>query len=812
MPVAASSLHYSGPVVGFALPQHGNSAGGDGLLLFGVRVLDLATGDGEAVTRLFADLGADVLKIERPDGSPARGELPSVAGTAIPFALHNANKRIATLDACEGNDRRRFLDLVAGADIVVDDGIPGHAASFGATAEELARRFQHLVVLTVTDFGTSGPYASWRATDPVLYAMSTALSRSGPPAGRPLLPPDGIASATAAVQAAWSALAAYYHRLRCGAGDYIDFSRFEAVVQALDPPFGAMGQGALAQRRSGSWRGRPRNQDVYPIFACRDGYVRTCVMSPRQWRGMRAWLGEPDEFQDPKYDTIGGRFSATREIGAMVAALFADQTMDELVAAGQRHGVPIAAVLTPAEVLSSDHFRKVGAVAEIEVGNGAHIAVPAGPFVVGAGRAGLRRPAPQVGPAAWLGPATSPTATGHIGGRPFDGIRILDLGVIVAGGELGRLFADLGAEVIKVESAAYPDGLRQTRAGQPMSEAFAWAHRNKYGLGLDLRRPEGAAIFGRLVMHSDMVFANFKPGTLAGLGFSYRQLQRINPRIVLAESSAFGDIEPWSDRMGYGPLVRAATGITRLWTSGKTGELGPPFLDAVTVFPDHVVARIVAIAALAALIRRDRTGRGAHVHISQAEAAVNQLATVYVTEESRAAGLPVTDSAAMHGVYRCAGDDEWCVISVRDDADWAAVAAAMGREDLSRTGCDIAAEITAWTETLDKAGVTGCLQLAGVPAGPMNRPADLLTDPQVEHRKFFTDMAHPLFDVPLPSETGPAPYRNIPPAELRPAPMPGEHTREVCQKILGLDTAEIDRLISDGVLFASPRTISRRSG
>jgi crotonobetainyl-CoA:carnitine CoA-transferase CaiB-like acyl-CoA transferase len=799
-------------VVGFELPQHGESAGGDDLPLVGVRVLDLATGDGESVTRHFADLGADVLKIEPPDGSPARGALPSVTGTAIPFALHNANKRVATLNACEDDDRRRFLDLVASADIVVDDGIPGQAASFGVTAQELARRFQHLVVLTVTDFGTSGPYAGWRATDPVLYAMSTPLSRSGPPTGRPVLPPDGIASATAAAQGAWCALVAYYHRLRCGAGDYIDFSRFEAVVLALDPPFGAIGQGALAQRQPDIWRGRPRNQDVYPIFACKDGYVRTCVMSPRQWRGMRAWLGEPDQFQDPKYDTIGGRFAATRELGALVADLFADQTMSELVAEGQCRGVPIAAVLTPTDVLSSDHFRIVGAVAEIEVGNGAHIAAPACPFVVDAGRSGLRRPAPQTGTAAWLGATTSPTATGHIGDRPFDGIRILDLGVIVAGGELGRLFADLGAEVIKVENAAYPDGLRQARAAQPMSEAFAWAHRNKYGLGLDLRAPEGAEIFGRLVAQSDMVFANFKPGTLAGLGFSYPELQQINPRIVLAESSAYGDTGPWSDRMGYGPLVRAATGITRLWTSGKTGELGPPFLDAVTVFPDHVVARIVAIAALAALIRRVRAGRGAHVHISQAEVAVNQLAAVYVTEVSRAAGLPVTDRADTHGVYRCAGDDEWCVISVRDDADWAAVATAIGREGLSRTGRDTAAEITAWTETLDKTAVTGHLQLVGVPAGPMNRPADLLTDPQVEHRKVFTGMAHPLFDAPLPSEAGPAPYINIPPAELRPAPMPGEHTREICQKILGLDTAEIDRLIADGVLFASRPTTSRRSG
>ncbi|MGE5694592.1 MAG: CaiB/BaiF CoA transferase family protein [Candidatus Sericytochromatia bacterium] len=782
----------------------------DDLPLAGVRVLDLADGDGAAVTRLFADLGADVLKVEPPDGSAARRVRPCVAGASIPFAVHNANKRSAVLDPSDDEDRDRFMALVADADILVDDGIPGAAEPFGADCEELTRRFGHLVGVSVTNFGTSGPYASWQATDPVLYAMSTALSRSGPPTGTPVLPPDGIASATAAVQAAWAALVAYYHRTRCGIGDYIDCSRFEAVVQALDPPYGAMGQGALAQRRSDAWRGRPRNQDVYPTFACADGFVRVCVMSPRQWHAMRAWLGEPQDFADPKYETISARFAATREINALIARLFADQSMNELVAAGQRYGIPIAAVLTPAAALSSEHFQAVGALTELLIAPCVEVAAPSGPFVIDGSRAGLRRPAPAVGSddAEWLAPSCARPVGGHCGRRPFDGMRIVDLGIIVAGGELGRLFADLGAEVVKVENAAYPDGLRQTRASQPMSEAFAWAHRNKYGLGVDLRKPGGAALFSRLVAESDAVFANFKPGTLASLGFSYRDLCQLNPRIVLAESSAFGDAGPWRSHMGYGPLVRAATGIARLWTSDEQ----PSFFDAVTVFPDHIVARIVAIGALAALIRRDRTGSPAHVHISQAEAAVNQLDVTYVTDEARAAGLPIADDPATHGVYPCAGDDEWCVISIRDDADWAALTGAMGRKGLRRNDVDEATEIASWTSTLDKAAVTDILQEAGVPAGPMNRAADVLADPQIRHREVFADMAHPLFDIALPAETGPAPFRNIPPAAMRPAPMPGEHSREVCHTVLGLSAAEIDVLIDDGALFATSPDRGPRRG
>jgi crotonobetainyl-CoA:carnitine CoA-transferase CaiB-like acyl-CoA transferase len=760
-------------------------------LLEGLRVLDLGGAESDTVSRLFADLGADVLKIEPPAGSPARREPPSVAGASIPFALHNANKRGAVLDPDRATDRERLIELAGAADIVVDGGTPARAAVFGTSCAALAEQFGHLVALSVTDFGTTGPYASWRATDPVLYAMSTALSRTGPTAGTPVLPPVGVASATAAAQAAWAALAAYYHRLRCGTGEYIDFSRFEAVVQCLDPPFGSEGQAAVGLKRSHElWRGRPRNQQIYPIFPCQDGYVRVCLLSARQWQGMYAWLGEPSRFADPKFDTIAARYAASRELNAAIADLVAAHTMDDLVAEGQRRGVPIAAVLTPAESLSSDHFRAVGALADVEVAAGGAVSVPVGPFVVDGEHVGYARPAPSVGADEPDWETRRFAASSAIGtaDRPFEGMRILDLGVIVAGGELGRLFADLGAEVIKIESAAYPDGLRQTPPGQVMSRSWALTHRNEYGLGLDLRNPSGAAIFAKLVVGADAVFANFKPGTLASLGFSYERLRELNPRIVLAESSAFGATGPWSTRMGYGPLVRATTGVTRLWTSEDAPE--GSFYDATTIFPDHVSARLTAIATLAAVIGRDRTGTGAHVHISQAEAAVNQLATAFVAEAVRAAGLSVVDNTVVHTVYPCHGDDEWCVISLRDDDDCAVLSAVTGGADVSE-----------WTSARDKTEVTQLLQHAGVPAAPMNRAVDVLADPQITFRNVFSEMSHPLFDAPMPTETGPAPYQHIAPAELRPAPMPGEHTREICQKLLALDADETDRLIAEGVLF-----------
>ncbi|CAN5548041.1 CoA transferase [soil metagenome] len=757
-------------------------------LLTTLRVLDISHGQADPVTRILADLGADVLKIEPPGGSPARGEHPTLTGASIPFALHNANKRATVLDPADAADRRRLVELAHGADIVVDSGAPGAAFAYGTSCLELADQFEHLVTLSVTDFGLTGPRASWQATDAVLYALSGALSRSGPTSGVPVLPPDGLASATAAVQATWAVLVAYYHRLRCGRGDYVDFSRLDAVVTTLDPPFGTQGQAALARPGNQRWRGRPRNQDPYPIFATADGFVRICLLSPRQWHGLRAWLGEPEQFRDPRFDKIVDRYLAWSEIGALFAELCAQGTMAELVAVGQSHGVPIAAVLTAAEVFTSEHFTAVGALTDTELAPGVSTMVPVGYLTVDGTHAGYRTPAPALGHdrPEWTAPRTPDDAQGAPTGLPFTGLRIVDLGVIVAGGELSRLFGDLGAEVIKVESARFPDGLRQTRAEQPISDSFAWAHRNNIGLGLEMRSPAGAEVFAELVAGADAVFANFKPGTLAALGFSHERLTELNPRLVLAESSAFGDTGPWSAQMGYGPLVRATTGLTRLWS----------FYDATTIFPDHVVARITAIGALAALIHRDATaGKAARVHVSQAEAVVNQLDTTYVTQAADAAHPGLVDpDPALHAVYPCAGDDEWCVISLRHDRDRAAVAGLIG--DL---------ELEEWTVTLPPAEVAARLQEAGVPAGQMNRAPEVYADAQQGEPALFTDMHHPLIDHPLPTETGPARYRNIPPAPLRPAPMPGEHTREICQKVLGFFDDRTERLIADGVLFTAER-------
>ena len=469
--------------------------------------------------------------------------------------------------------------------------------------------------------------------------------------------------------------------------------------------------------------------------------------------------------------------------------MFADQTRDELVAQGQSRGVPIAAVLTPAEALRSTHLTATGALTDAELAPGVTARVPVGYWSVDGERAGFRTAAPSLecGETAWRTARFDPAPGAPVGSLPLEGVRILDLGVIVAGGELSRLFGDMGAEVIKIESAAYPDGLRQKREHQAIGDSFARAHRNHLALGLDLRSTVGADIFATLVGCADAVFANFKPGTLAALGFGCERLRELNPGIVLAESSAYGDTGPWSNQMGYGPLVRAATGVTSLWTSDQPNPTARhPFYDATTIFPDHVVGRIAAIGALAALIRRMRTGAGAKVHVSQAEAGINQLDVRFVTLAAKA-----DPDDAEHLLLSCAGDDEWCVVSLRSDRDREAAAAVSGGLALDQ-----------WAARYAPAEVAEQLQAVGVAAGPMLRPDDVYEHPQLRWRHVLTEMTHPLFDVPLPSEARPAPFRNIPPAPLRPAPLPGADTRRICGDVLGLTGAQIDQLITDGVLFA----------
>jgi crotonobetainyl-CoA:carnitine CoA-transferase CaiB-like acyl-CoA transferase len=788
------------------------------LPLTGVRVLDLTDGLGESCGRYLADLGAQVTKVEGPGGARSRRAEPVVDGVSIPFALRNANKRGIVVDLDDPAGRDRLRQLAAESDILVESHAPGLLSERGVGTAELSALAPALVCVSVTPFGQTGPYRDWVATEQVLYALSGVLSRSGAPGAEPLLPPAGLVEETVGMHAAWSALLAYYDRLRTGRGQVVDLSAFEALVHGFDPGFGT--QGSAAAGRSDDFpRGRPDASNFYPVFPCADGHVRICLLAKRQWRGMFEWLGEPAEFADPKYDTIPARFAAAGTLHPLIEALFATRTRDQLVAEGAARGVPVGGVLSLGEVLTTEHFDMSGALADVEIATGVQAQVPTGYVSIDGARAGIRTPAPEVGEHDAVPAATRENLTRAGFGnrqpdsRPLDGLRVLDLGVIVFGAELSRQFADYGADVIKVENAKFPDGLRQSKRGAALAASVAWGHRNKRSLGLDVRSPEGRDVFRRLVVEADVVLANFKPGTLASMGLSYDELAALNPRIIVSESSAFGSTGPWNTRLGYGPLVRAACGVSALWRYPEHDDL---LCDGSTVYPDHIAAHVTAIAVLAALIQRTHTGRGSALEVAQADTALVQLGAQLVTESLRPGTVSAPGNsdpfAAPAGVFACAGDDEWCVVSVRDDDDWTRLCAVIGRPELAdvpafrtraeriRNRADVDDVLDEWLRTQTPAQAVAALQAAGVPAGMMLRLPELLTDPHLAAREAYTLTHHDLLPKALPTAARVARYSGISDPPLRQAPIAGQHSREICEDVLRMTAAEVDRLVAEGIL------------
>jgi crotonobetainyl-CoA:carnitine CoA-transferase CaiB-like acyl-CoA transferase len=773
--------------------------------LKGVRVVETGAERGELCARILADLGADVVKVEPPGGAASRAAPPLHDGVSLAFAVRNAGKRSVVIDIGSEGGREKLLALLDSADIWIESNTSGTVP-----APEVRARNPALVVLSITDFGHTGPYRDWVATDPVLLAMGGVLSRSGLPGREPLVPPADMALVLTAAHAAWAALVAYWNRLETGSGDRIDFSLYEATAQAIEPAMGTVGTAQAAGYEPTRDRPAP---GPYPIFRCRDGHVRVVLLAPRQWQAMRAWLGDPEDLRDPELETIRGRALAADRLHAAFERHFAARSKHELTLEGQARGVPIAPVLTPDEVLKEEHFRTRGAIGSRELAPGITADVPTGFAELHGRRIAAGRRAPAVGEHGdelLAGPlARRPRhdlrATPD-GRRPLEGLRILDFGVIVFGAELARLFCELGADVIKVESREFPDGARVS----PVH--FAIGHRGSRSVGVNLRSGEGVELIKRLAGSSDVLLANFKPGTLEKLGLGVEVLHDINPRLVIVQGSALGASGPWSSWMGYGPLVRCVSGLTSLWRYPDDAD---SFSDSTVVHPDHYAARLAAVAALASLIDRRESARGAVISISQAETILMQLASL-LAAESLAPGrmresAEVSHNAAPWGLYPCAGDDEWCVVTVRDDEDWRRLRAALGdpawaadRELTVASGRlahrrEIDARLAAWTTTRAPREVAAVLQSAGVPAGFMQRPEEYEDDPQLRARDFLRTFEQPGL-APRRIEHGPFRSERIPPPANRPAPEPGEHTREICRGLLGIDGDAVDQLLAAGAL------------
>lgn len=746
--------------------------------LSGVRVLDLTTGPMTAVGRLLADLGARVSPVV----------LQGVSTQADPVPLDTAVNRHG-LQTVTVDDSGDWTQMLSGADILIEETVPGSEAEAALDVRGIRTANPALVILSISDFGRHTRFRNWQATTPVLHALTSELSRSGIPGREPLVPPGHhLPYQVAAAQAAVFTVSVLLDRLRTGEGDLIDFSVLEGAMQTLDPPYGTAGTASAGVALSAQKRNWATEQLRYPIIACRDGHVRICLLAKRQWQGMFEWLGRPAEFADPKYYSLRERLTSVELLGA-IGRFCADKTRAELEEQGQRHRVPTAAVLSLTEALRSEHVTARGLFREVEIAPGTMAPVPAGVVEIDGHRASTLT--------CGATHAERPARATILGGRtrrdeglPLEGLRVLDLGVIVVGSDTGRLFGDLGADVVKIENSAFPDGLRGNLTS--ISHTYAAGHRNKRSIGIDLRIAEGRALAHRLVESADVVLTNFKPGVAASLGMDHATLHRINPGIVVVDSSAFGPTGPWADRLGYGPLVRAAAGFTDQWAYPDSRDA---FCDAVTVYPDHVAARIGTLSALALLLRRERTGTGGAASVAQSEVMISHLAAEIVAD---VLDLPEQRPEHPWGLFPALGDDAWVAVTVRGDADDRALRAVIGDRSLAD-----------WTAERSPAEAMNLLQSAGVPAGAVLHAADVPHWAYYIERRAFREELHPYGREPYTLENVQIHSDRIADPPLGQAPLLGEQTRELGAELLGLSQAEIDDLISRGVLETVAQTAAQ---
>ncbi|WP_176593673.1 CoA transferase [Sphingobium sp. EM0848] len=746
------------------------------LPLSGICVVDLVRGPLASITRYLAELGAQV---DRLDGHDA------LADAVEDFAA-NAGKRRHRIEV----NHPDAVALIDAAHIVVVD---------GDQPIDLAALVQvrpGLVAMTVSDFGSNTSLVDWKGSGPVLHALSGELARSGIRGREPLIPPGDLAYQCAASQAAYTLVTALYHTLRSGVGDHIDFSALDGAVQALDPGYGVGGSATMGKPAKLLSRDRPAKGFQYPILRCADGHVRICLLAKRQWQGMFRWMGEPAQFASPDFEKTAFRYKSPDLLPA-ITAFFADKSRDEIEAGGKTFGVPVSAVLTFDECIETAHMRERGAIASLPMPDGRVAKLPNGMICLDGHRAGIG--SGDKAPAFESGQPLEPGLA-----RPFDGLRILDLGVIVVGAEQSRLLGDQGADVVKVESRAYPDGNRQSYLPYGMSVSFAAGHRNKRSLGLNLRDPEGRHLFLELAAQADIIMSNFKPGTMESLGLGYEDVTAVNPRIIMVDSSAFGSTGPWSGRMGYGPLVRAATGLTLAWRYPDDPE---GFCDSITIYPDHVAGRIGAMGATALLIRRLRTGRGGTVSVAQSEVMLGHFAA----DVARVSIGEPTGQAPDHpwGVYPAAGDDAWCVVTVDGEASWRALCDVIGYaagEKLSSPAKrraaqpEIDAALKAWLAGRSPFEAASALQARGVAAAPMLRVSEQPDFVYYQERHFFRTESQPYLHEDVVAERRHATSQATADAATRPAPLAGEHSGEVMADWLSLDPAAIDALLASGVL------------
>jgi len=804
-------------------------------LLSGVRVLDLCDEAGALAGKILADLGADVIALEPPGGSPLRRP-PWLAGAPGPerslaWLALQTSKRGGVLDLDGAAGRDRYRALLATADVVLESFRPGYLAERGLDHADLAPSHPRLVHCAITPFGRTGPYAHFRAGDLVCVALGGNLGMTGEPDRPPVRCSMPTAYYHAGPEAALGVLLALIQREDTGRGQLVDVSLHETQLQTLLGGAGQRSGGAPLGRRAGARLGNTREiwpaKDGMVSFGLRGGasrsgslratveYMAECEMAP-EW--LRAYDWErytPFETSPEEIDRLEAAFGA----------FFASKTMHELYSEALRRRILLAPCNDAREIVRHEQLRARELFRRIEYPDlDAAIEHPDGFAKLSPHAVRIRRRAPRKGEHdaeldAELARLEAPPA-GAAGSPPpaelgpvLRGLKVLEVGSGAAGPVATKYLAEHGAHVIRLESAKRPDFLRvlwltkDSRFGPDGSPMFVLLNPDKDSLTLNLKHPDARALAERLVAWADVLCENYAPGVMEKLGLGAQRVRELNPGIVMASGCLFGQTGPQRHYPGFGGQGSAISGFNHL-TGWPDGPAHGPF----ATITDSLSPRYVAVAIAAALWRHRRSGEGASIDLSQIETAVYSLSEIVVRYSANgeiAARRGNRDEwTAPHGVYPCRGEDRWIAIATHGDEDWRALVGVLGSPEWARDPrfASVASRL-AHEDVLDEAladatraheryALMHALQAAGVEAGVVQDFDDLLADPQLAYRGHWVPLTHVHLGTLQFDRSG---FRlsGGSGALTRPGPNLGEHNREILRDVLGLDDAEIARLVAD---------------
>ena len=794
-----------------------------------LRVLDLTDERAIYGAKMLADLGAEVIRPEPPGGDPLRRRGPEcddasaeTGERSLWYAFFASSRRRVSLDPQAQHGRELLRRLVDRTDVVL-----ACAGGFGVQAaclDEARAERPELVVIDISSFGPEGPWRDYLAPDLVAGALGGAVATTGDADTPPLKTFGELNFILSGAYAAVAALAALHRVSDGGAGQRVHVPVHECIASCLEHVFmwywyhdrmPNAGGPVLERRGSLHW------SNAYVVMPADGGAIM--VTPTPSFDNQLVWLIEKDaqeDLLDPKYQEPQNRRDTIRRFMEVLRNWVATRDVEELFFEAQDHHAPYGWVLSVDKVAENPQLDARDWWTTYKVGGGTR--GPGAPYRFSDTPWRLHDHGDVDGDIDVLpadreaGSEAPETNEGAGGNRPLAGLRVLDFTHVLAGPFATRLLADMGADVVKVNSSV------RTGPNAPDGVYYVNWNRNKRALALDLTHDESRAICRRLCETADVVIDNFSVGVLDRWGVGYEAVSPSNPKVVYVQMSGMGDGGPWSKFVTYAPTIHALAGLTHL-----TGVPGRQDIGIGFSYNDHCAGLHGAFAILAALHARRRTGRGQRIDLSQFEVGAGLAGPTLLDYFANGHAAQPTgnrlpyDLAAPHGCYPCASeaetelvaDERWVAIACMTDDQWLALRRVMGdpawaadpglstvegRAALS----DLDAKIRDWTSGHTAVDVMERCQAAGVPAGVVQTGADLAeSDPQLRRSRFQVaiDDLHPVAGQTY-ADRLPLYFEDTPCDEYLRTRRVGEDNVAVLADWLGMSAAEVRRAEEDGYL------------